>query len=94
MAKKKTTSKATKASTTNKTTKKSTTRKASAQSKAKAKPTVKKTITKKNIICHVERLKMVKEVAFLNACKRNFSNGDELGDWLSAEKEVSSRLSI
>ena len=89
MAKKKTTSKA---STTNKTTKKSTTRKASTQSKAK--PTVKKTITKKNIICHVERLKMVKKVAFLNACKRNFSNGDELGDWLAAEKEVSSRLSI
>lgn len=39
-----------------------------------------------------ERWRMVAEAAYYRASRRNFAGGDEVADWLDAEREVDERL--
>lgn len=50
---------------------------------AAAKPT-----TAKSAVSPAERMKMIAEAAYYLAQKRGFSGGNELSDWVAAEKQV------
>jgi len=39
-----------------------------------------------------ERRRMIAETAYFRADKRGFADGDALGDWLAAEKQVDAML--
>jgi len=39
-----------------------------------------------------ERWRMVAEAAYYRASRRHFASGDEVADWLDAEREVDERL--
>lgn len=44
------------------------------------------------VLSPAERMKMIAEAAYFLAQKRGFSGGNELSDWVAAEKQVDSLL--
>jgi len=44
--------------------------------------------TKSAIVMGAERQQMISEAAYYLAEQRDFSSGDELGDWLQAESQI------
>lgn len=41
-----------------------------------------------------EQQRMVSEAAYYRAMSRNFEGGDPVADWLEAEREIATRLSV
>lgn len=86
-----------KASATNKPAKEAAaSKKASANKKASA-PASDAQISKpsgsnQKTISADERRRMIAEAAYMRAQQRGFMEGDEMRDWLEAEREVDSRL--
>jgi Protein of unknown function (DUF2934) len=75
-----------------------TTRKKAAKASAK-KPSARKAPVAKALpagvgspVSREERWRMVAEAAYYRAARRNFAGGDEVADWLDAEREVDERL--
>lgn len=59
---------------------------------AKPAPATAKPATAKPVLSPAERMKMIAEAAYFLAQKRGFSGGNELSDWVAAEKQVDSLL--
>jgi hypothetical protein len=56
---------------------------------------VKKSSAKKTVAAQIspaERMKMIAEAAYFMAAKRGFSQGNEMEDWVSAQRQVDSAL--
>jgi hypothetical protein len=75
-----------------------TTRKKTAKKPAK-RPPVRKAAAAKALpagvgspVSREERWRMVAEAAYYRASRRHFAGGDEVADWLDAEREVDERL--
>lgn len=64
-----------------------------APSAAPAKAAAAKPALAKPTLSPAERMKMIAEAAYYLAQKRGFSGGNELSDWVAAEKQVDSLLS-
>jgi len=62
---------------------------AKAQPKFKAK-TIRRAVTQR--VSDQERYEMIAEAAYFRAADRDFAPGQEIGDWLAAEKEVEQLL--
>ncbi len=60
---------------------------------AEAAKTTKATGAKPAVLTPAERMKMIAEAAYYLAEKRGFSGGNELTDWVAAEKQVDAILS-
>lgn len=74
------------------TTVKSVAKPAEVKSDVPAKPAPAKTATAKAALSPAERMKMIAEAAYYLAQKRGFSGGNELSDWVAAEKQVDALL--
>jgi hypothetical protein len=74
------------------TTAKSAAKPAEARSDVPAKPAPAKAATVKPTLSPAERMKMIAEAAYYLAQKRGFSGGNELSDWVTAEKQVDALL--
>lgn len=48
----------------------------------------------KRKISSSEREKRIEERAYLHALERSFADGDPVGDWLSAEKEIDAKFDV
>lgn len=46
----------------------------------------------KTVLTPAERMKMIAEAAYYLAEKRGFKGGNELSDWMAAEKQVDSLI--
>lgn len=61
--------------------------------KATRKPARKRSLKGAEVMALLEeRRKMVAEAAYYRAQRRDFASGDELNDWLEAEKEIDQQL--
>jgi hypothetical protein len=60
---------------------------------AEAAKSTKATAAKTAVLTPAERMKMIAEAAYYLAEKRGFSGGNELTDWVAAEKQVDAILS-
>jgi len=92
--------KKTKATAKKKVTAKKAATKTAAKKKAPKKPTARKKAAIKKVrvtaattaVNPEERYKMIAEAAFLRAERRGFVDGDDLRDWLDAEREIDQML--
>ena len=64
-----------------------------AKSEAPAKAAAAKPAVTKPALSPAERMKMIAEAAYYLAQKRGFSGGNEVSDWVAAEKQVDTLLS-
>lgn len=67
-------------------------KKASAAPTAKEKPTSKPAASSQRTTSADDRRRMIAEAAYFRAQQRGFMQGDEINDWLDAEREVDLRL--
>lgn len=74
------------------TTTKSVAKPAEAKSDTPAKPAPAKAAAVKPALSPAERMKMIAEAAYYLAQKRGFTGGNELTDWVTAEKQVDAQL--
>ena len=47
-----------------------------------------------SLVTQDERMRLIAEAAYYKAEKRDFTGGDELGDWIEAEAEIDALLSV
>ena len=69
-----------------------TAKKSSPKPEAATAATPARAATAKATLTPAERMKMIAEAAYYLAEKRGFSGGNELTDWVAAEKQVDSLL--
>jgi hypothetical protein len=48
----------------------------------------------KRVVTRIEMQRLIAEAAYFRAAARNFEPGDEVEDWLSAEREVTEHVII
>ncbi len=56
--------------------------------------TTEKSRAKASLVTQDERMRLIAEAAYYKAEKRDFTGGDELGDWIEAEAEIDALLSV